>query len=122
MSIFLYVLGVVGITHIIVDPATIVQPFRTWADKHMPEWFNRLVSCYQCCGFWIGAILAILMFEHTMPWYWEVPILFIAGGGTGSFLSTLAAAGLNWLEANSVIDLSSGPVDKKLDEILKRLK
>jgi hypothetical protein len=118
--------GVIGITHIIVDPATIMQPFRDWSNKNMPQWFNKLVGCYQCCGFWIGAIFACFMYDLNSWCY--LPILFFAGGGLGSVLSTLMAAVMNWLEANSIIDLGDDVVDKKLkkmdsklDDIIKRL-
>jgi hypothetical protein len=116
MNFLLYVFGVIGITHIIVDPATIMQPFRDWADQNMPKWFNKLVGCYQCCGFWIGAIFAVLLFCNS---WLLLPVIFFLGGGSGSVLSTGAAAVLNWLEANSIIDLGEG--DKKLDEISEKL-
>jgi hypothetical protein len=96
----LFVFATIGLTHIIVDPAAIALPFRTWADENLPTWLSKMFSCYQCCGAWIGFLMGALLISYN-------PIVIFACGMTGSFLSTWAATYLNYLEAQSIINLDS---------------
>jgi len=117
--VLLFVLGVIGVTHIIVDPAAIVQKPRNWSEKNLPVWFNDLISCYQCCGFWIGVILGIPMFLSVIGLHWLIglPLLFFTCGGAGSFVATLSAVYLNYLESQSVIDISDTEIVNNLEKI-----
>lgn len=98
-KIFIFVTAVIGLTHIIVDPATIIQPFRNLIDKFGPEWLKKLFSCYQCCGTWIGFLCGYILISND-------PFLIFMCGMSGSFLSTWAATYLNYLEAQSIVNIN----------------
>ena len=97
-SIILFALSVVGLTHILVDPATIAKPFRDFVEKYCHPWLNKLFSCYQCCGTWVGFLCGYILISK------QPEVVFLCGMA-GSFLSTWAATYLNYLEAQSIIDL-----------------
>jgi hypothetical protein len=99
MEIFLYFLGVIGMTHIIVD-ATIFKPVRDWFDRRLPTQVASLIHCYQCSGFWCGMLCGYFAFPN-ITWLQ----IFLAGCA-GSFLSNIAAIYLNYLEAQTVISLN----------------
>ena len=48
-----------GLTAIIVD-SKIVKPFREYL-KSKNEFLKGLLGCYQCTGFWIGALIFLVM-------------------------------------------------------------
>lgn len=94
----LFAFATIGLTHIIVDPAAIAQPFREWVEANMPSYISKMFSCYQCCGAWIGFLMGALLISYN-------PFVIFACGMAGSFLSTWAATYLNFLEAQSLINL-----------------
>jgi hypothetical protein len=96
LNFLLFALAVVGMTHILVDPATIVKPFRDLISN--VYWLDKLFSCYQCCGTWVGFFFGYLLISK------DIPTVF-ACGMAGSFLSTLSASFLNYLEARTLVDL-----------------
>jgi len=114
--LLLFAFGVVGITHIVVD-GVLLQWLRNLADKHC-RWLYSLLTCYQCSGFWVGALLGGPLFYPAIkyfsvgsvlvltdyPWYCSL-IMVLLCGGAGSFIATLGAAVLNYLEAQSIIEL-----------------
>lgn len=99
-NLLLFLLSVIGFTHIIVDPATIMKPFRNFVTKYGSEWINKLFSCYQCCGTWVGFFCGFLLISKNI---W---IVFLCGMA-GSFVSTWAATYLNYLEAKSIINIGN---------------
>lgn len=120
----LFALAVIGATHIIVDPASIAKPFREWLKEHGTKWLNEMVDCYQCCGFWVGLFFGIFLFGlnpillFSFYQYGELsglllglvfvsmnPMFLFAYGCSGSFLASLAATWLNYLEARSLVDI-----------------
>ena len=103
MEILLFVLGVIGMTHIIVD-ATIFQWFRDYLDKNLPEKVSKLIHCYQCTGFWCGIFAGWAAFASI-----TLPQLFLAGCA-GSILSNFVALWMNYIEAGTVVNL---PEDKE---------
>lgn len=111
LYMLLFAFGVIGITHIIVDGG-VLRGFRNFVDKYCPSWFGRLLACYQCSGFWVGVFIGAPLF-HSMvkyavkdgPWYCSWILAAFLCGGAGSFLATLGAAVLNYLEAKAVIEL-----------------
>lgn len=107
MEIFLFTLGVIGMTHIIVD-ATIFQWLRDWMDAKLPEKVSKLVHCYQCSGFWCGIVCGALAFPLTAG------NLFLAGCA-GSVLANFVALYMNYLEAKTIINL---PEEKDGDKVL----
>ena len=97
INLFLFVFSVVGLTHIIVDPSTIVKPFRDFIEKKNLFWLNKLLSCYQCCGTWVGFFCGYVLLTQK-------PLEVFLCGMAGSFLSTLSALFLNYLEAQTIIN------------------
>jgi len=95
-NLILFFLSVIGFTHIIVDPATIAKPFRDFIEKYGTNWMNKLFSCYQCCGTWIGFFCGFILISKN------IFVIFLCGMA-GSFVSTWGAYYLNYLEAKSVI-------------------
>lgn len=96
-SLVFFSLAVIGLTNIIVDPATIMQPIRNFIEKRCHSWINKLVSCYQCSGTWVGFFCGYFIISKD-------PIIVFLCGMAGSFLATFAATLLTYLEARSIID------------------
>lgn len=97
-QLVLFVFSVIGLTNIIVDPATIAQPLRDLIEKRCHPWLNKLVSCYQCSGTWVGFLCGYLLISD------EAAAVFMCGMA-GSFLATFSATYLNYLEAKSIINV-----------------
>lgn len=95
-NLILFVLSVVGLTNIIVDPASIAKPLRDLIDKRGPKWLNKLVSCYQCTGTWAGFLCGYMIISQ------DPPVIFMCGMA-GSFLATFSAVYMNYLEAQSIV-------------------
>lgn len=94
----LFATAVIGFTHIIVDPASIMQPIRTFISQKGPHWLDKLLSCYQCCGTWVGFICGYFLISHD-------PFIIFLCGMAGSFLATYGATYLNYLEAQSIVSI-----------------
>ena len=92
----LFGLAVVGLTNIIVDPASIARPLREYVEKNCPSWLDKLLSCYQCSGTWSGFLLGYLLVGTDLG-------TVFACGMAGSFLATISATYLNYLEAQSIL-------------------
>jgi hypothetical protein len=105
MNFALFVLATIGMTHIIVD-SSIFSPVRSLLEKILPSYVYKVFECYQCsgtwCGFFIGWTLLVYPFDFDLVT--KIGIVFSCGCA-GSFLSTLAATFLNYLEARSIVDL-----------------
>jgi hypothetical protein len=100
-TLLFFACAVIGFTNIIVDPATIAQPFRDFvADRKeksvLWKWLDKLMSCYQCTGFWVGIICGLILISYN-------PFNLFMCGVAGSFLATWGAYYLNYLEARSVV-------------------
>lgn len=103
-TLLLFAAAVIGLTHIIVDPATIAQGMRKSIEKRAKTgnkfWgiVNKVVSCYQCCGVWVGWFCGgFLFYPHVF--------VIIFCGAAGSFIATWGATYLNYLEARSIISM-----------------
>lgn len=96
-SLLFFSLAVIGLTNIIVDPATIMQPLRNFIEKRCHPWINKLVSCYQCSGTWVGFACGYLILSKD-------PFIVFLSGMAGSFLATFSATFLTYLEARSIVD------------------
>lgn len=96
-NLILFIISVVGLTNIIVDPATIMQPVRDFIEKRCHPWINKLVSCYQCTGTWVGFFCGYILISK------DISIVFLCGMA-GSFLSTFFATYLTYLEAKTIIE------------------
>lgn len=97
MMMFLaFLLATIGLCHIIVDGA-IFAKWRGWIVQKGPEWAKKLISCYQCTGFWSGIIVGSFMQPFSGTLWWVVGT--IACGFISSYASMFAAAFLNYLDA-----------------------
>jgi hypothetical protein len=97
-SLTLFSMAVIGLTNIVVDPASIFVPVREFIEKNCPKWLNKLVSCYQCFGTWAGFICGYLIVDTT-------PSVVFMCGMAGSFLATMSATYMNYLEAKSIVSV-----------------
>ena len=88
MNLILFILGVVGMTHIVVD-SEISEPVHAWVEPHLPA-VARVMDCYQCAGFWCGIALGLVLLSYK-------PFIIFAAGCAGSFL-----AQLGWLVLDSL--------------------
>jgi hypothetical protein len=104
-TLLFFVCAVIGFTNILVDPATIAKPFRDkvekWAKRQSKwafvwKWFDKMLSCYQCTGFWVGIICGFIIISIN-------PLDLFMCGVAGSFIATWGAYYLNYLEAQSVV-------------------
>lgn len=98
MEIFLFSLGVIGMTHILVD-STIFQWLRDLADAKLPAKVAKILHCYQCSGFWVGLFCGWAAFATI-----TYPQIFLAGCA-GSILANFMAIYMNYLEARTIITL-----------------
>jgi hypothetical protein len=55
MTFIFYILGVWGLTHILVA-SKILEGFRNWLLINSP-FFGDMLNCYQCTSFWASMIL-----------------------------------------------------------------
>lgn len=95
-NLILFAMATVGLTNIIVDPATIAKPFRDFVDTRCHPWIAKLFSCYQCTGTWAGFLCGYLLVGRD-PW-----VVFLCGMA-GSYLCTMSATYMNYLEARSIV-------------------
>ena len=95
-NLTLFALSTVGLTNIIVDPAAIAKPFRDFVEKRSHPWLAKLFSCYQCTGTWSGFLCGYLIVSRN-PW-----TVFLCGMA-GSYLATMSATYMNYLEAKSIV-------------------
>jgi hypothetical protein len=105
--------GMVGVTHIIVD-GSIFAPMRRRLKKSQARIFGHpiydMVSCHQCMGMWVG----LFCWPMTIPFWgieigWMIvpliPGVAILSGGAVSILSVGARALIDWLHLNISIPL-----------------
>lgn len=94
MNLVLFLLGVIGLTHIIVD-GEISAPVHQWIKPRLPM-VARVMDCYQCCGFWCGVALGPMLLSYN-------PLVVFAAGCAGSFL-----AQFGWLVLDSLERYAKG--------------
>jgi hypothetical protein len=94
VNLILFILGVVGMTHIIVD-SEISEPIHAWIEPRLPA-VARAMDCYQCAGFWCGITLGLMLLSYS-------PLVVFTAGCTGSFL-----AQLGWLVLDSLERYAKG--------------
>lgn len=97
VNLILFLLGVVGMTMIIVD-SSIMAPVRDLLQKILSEKVYKLFECYQCMGFWTGITGGLILMGS------DGLVVFMCGCA-GSAASSFWATYLNYLEAQSFIDL-----------------
>jgi len=92
MVLTLFILGVIGMTHIVVD-STLLAPVHEWV-KPRSRFLAELMDCHQCSGFWCGVLLAPALLSRN-------PLVWFAAGCAGSFLAQLGYWTLEALESFS---------------------
>jgi len=143
VEFFLFCIAVVGMTSIIVQ-GVIFLPFRQFigdwaervrihreqkaqAEKRVPrrsliEWFNEMINCAQCAGFWCGLFCGLflltsdkfLLNPNPQVWYdslwrqfediyldnllgWNRLLMLFCCGLGGSFLASLGCNLVDWV-------------------------
>lgn len=97
-NFLLFAIGSIGLTHILTD-GMIFQSFRDKiAANYKLQWLSKLIECYQCCGFWCGLFVGLLVFGFNIP-------TLLACGFASSFLARLGAGYLEYLDSLTNIDL-----------------
>ena len=130
-TFLLFCIATVGMTSIITQ-GVIFMPIRqymgNWAEsirsrreqkalasgklprRSLVEWFNELINCAQCTGFWCGLFCGMIL----LPWSGEVCRFFTAAGESpllflyflltwfccglgGSFLAALGCIAIDWV-------------------------
>ncbi len=95
MNLTLFILSVVGMTHVIVD-SEIMGPVHEWVKPRWP-FVARIMDCHQCAGFWCGLALGTVLLSSN-------PFVIFAAGCAGSFLAQLGYWMLDALEATTKKD------------------
>lgn len=101
MQIILFIFACIGATHIIVD-GQIFEPIRNLAKKYLPNKMYYMFECYQCAGVYAGWLCGALVFTDVSIWQ------ILACGFAGSFLANFAAMTMNYLEAQTIINIEKG--------------
>lgn len=97
-EITLFIFASIGLTHIIVD-GKIFEPLRNFVKKYCPQKFYDLITCPQCLGLYMGFICGWLCFT-------QIDLYQIAACGfASSFLASFAGIVMNYLEAQSVMEI-----------------
>lgn len=101
MFCILVILAGIGLSHLVVDGSIFSRP-RGWIVSNGPDWLKKLVTCYQCTGFWTGLITGLISGIFINEWtaelagrYFAIPLFY---GFAVSYLSMSAAAMLNYLD------------------------
>lgn len=100
-------IGCVGITSIIVD-GEIFKPVKDYMHDKVPEFFNSLLNCYQCSGFWVGIFFGIAINYNDLNNVPNFACLFLYGG-LSSASSYFYALYITYLEANSMVQFNDYP-------------
>ena len=89
--------AVTGFTQIMVD-SSIMDPLRKWLKPRLPASMYKAFECYQCMGFWTGLICGLFLISFN-------PFVILCCGFAGSFVSTFSVTYLNYLEAQTIVNL-----------------
>lgn len=122
VKLIIFVLGIIGITNIVVE-GKIFHPVREWFNNpplfswqkilynvFSFKWFtfkwltfanlcktiHSIITCYQCCGWWIGFLLGFVFEDYNI-------LFLILCGGTSSFLANFFLVYMNYLDAQTIV-------------------
>ena len=126
IEFLLFCFATVGMTSIIVQ-GVIFQPFRhffgDWAERiqrhreqntqaagrshsrSFVEWFNELINCTQCTGFWCGLFCGFFLLSSERYWVTAFDVrqmlhglfMWFCCGLGGSFLASLGCNLIDWV-------------------------
>lgn len=97
-ELIIFILGSVGMTHIIIDGAIFDIP-RKILRRTLPLYLHNLFECYMCCGFWCGVFLSYFLLSKN-------PFFVFSCGCSCSLLSHFHATFLNFLETLSIKNIN----------------
>ena len=123
MELVFFVLAVMGLTAIVVD-STISKKFKDWLGEKVPVWKEKIPddiratipckflawlghniaeasNCYQCSGFWVGFALGGFFFPCHL-------VTLLCCGFAGSCVAVWGTSYLNYLEAQTLINIDDG--------------
>ena len=92
MNLILFILAVIGMTHIVVD-SEISIPVYKWIEPRCAI-LAKVMDCYQCAGFWCGLVLGWVLLCPNPP-------VIFAAACAGSFLAQLGYWTLEALEISA---------------------
>lgn len=101
--ILLFVFAAAGLTHILVE-SMVVEPVKNLLIKitkkipYLGTTLEYMLECYQCMGFWSGLLCGYYLISQELS-------TVILCGFAGSFISTVSASYLAYLETKTVIEL-----------------
>lgn len=105
-NLVLFLVSTIGLAHIIVD-GSIMSWFRDFVKGATAYFgfpsFGKVVECYLCCGVWCGFLMGLIWISYN-------PFKVFACGCAGGFIANFAAMVLNWIEAQTIVEL---PEEKK---------
>ncbi len=103
VTFLLFAFSSIGMAHIICD-STMFAHMRSNFESRSAQaenkgfwhFLHQIVNCYQCCGFWTGLFMGVILLNFN-------PAIWFAAACAGSFLSLLAGYYFTFLEAKSIV-------------------
>jgi hypothetical protein len=88
---WLFFFATIGLTNILIS-SEIMEPVDAWAKRWLPKSiYHAIFECYQCCGFWSGVFMGILLFGFD-------PFALLMTGCAGSYLADTSETLLGAME------------------------
>jgi len=81
MTVLIFILTCWGLTHILVQGSIFDTP-RNWLIIKSP-FLEGVLTCHQCCGFWVGAFLYFFFPELPLIFFHPVDLFlwgFVSSG------------------------------------------
>lgn len=117
LNFILFILATIGLSSILVE-SVVFDPFRQWLKGkeydgnnflinfifkiitflHIKSKLSKIFSCFQCMGFWTGLFCGLILISFN-------PIIILCCGFAGSFLSPFSSTLVNYLEAQTLINM-----------------
>ena len=87
MTILFFILVCWGFTHILVKGSIFEIP-RNWLIVRS-KFFEGLLTCHQCCGFWVGITVYLLLKNPPVYFISPLNVLFFGflSSGASSFIN-----------------------------------
>jgi hypothetical protein len=115
INLIIFILAVIGMTHIVVDSdMPLVQWLRETSKKILAKipggnW-AKIMDCYQCCGTWCGFICGAILVSYD-------PLTIFMCGCAGSFLAQWGIHHVELVQAQTIGNLQDSHDDI---EVVKR--
>ena len=108
VNLILFVLAVIGMTHILVDSdMPLVKWIRENAKKvlaKVPGNWAKVFDCYQCSGTWCGFICGAILIDYN-------PLIILMCGCAGSFLAQWGIHYVELIQAQTIGNLQDSKED-----------